>query len=150
MESPARMTGQPGPGVGVLVRAVIVENDMDFPVLWNLAFNLLEKAQKLLMSLALHVFRHHAAIQHIEGCKQGGCADAFIVMGEGLATAFLQWQPWLRTPSRACKHALPGNGQVPEFATFHQPKAPPHGPEGIHKGQPPRAVFSQIPGRLTA
>ncbi len=44
----------------------------------------------------------------------------------GRTAPLLQRQSRLGPPSRACKHALPVNGQVPEFATFHRPTAPPH------------------------
>ena len=89
------MTGQPGSGVRVLVGAVIVEDHVDFLAQRYLPLDLVEKAQKLLMPVTLHVLADDAAIQHIERRKERGRAVAFIVMGQGLAAALFQRQAGL-------------------------------------------------------
>ncbi len=48
------MTLQPCLDLVVLVGRVVVDDEMDFPVLWGLAIDLVEEADELLMSVALY------------------------------------------------------------------------------------------------
>ena len=52
MKSPAGVVGQPGAGICVFVGAIIVEDHMDFLISGHLTFNLVKKAQKLLMPVS--------------------------------------------------------------------------------------------------
>jgi len=71
----------------MLVRAVIVEDNVGFLVLGTRPFNLVKKAQEFLMPVALHVLQDNAAVQHIERRKQGGCAVVLVVVGRRLTAA---------------------------------------------------------------
>jgi len=91
-----------------------------------LALQSIQEADELLMPVALHVPSEDLAGQRVERRKQRRRSIAFIIMGHGCTPSLLHRQAGLGPPSRACKHALPGSGQVPGFATFHLLRAPPH------------------------
>ena len=70
MEDPARMTRQPRPDFGMLVAAVIVEDDMNQLAGRDVALEAVEKAQKLLVPVALHALPDDTAVEHVQGGKQ--------------------------------------------------------------------------------
>src|SRR3981189_172425 len=77
-ERPARMPGEPGFDLGMFVGAVIVEDGMDqFPGR-DRALAGIEKADELLMGMALHTAAEDDAIERVESGKQGGCAVALV------------------------------------------------------------------------
>src|SRR5690606_30448117 len=80
VEGPARMTAEPGADLVLLVRSVVVENDMDGLVLRHLALNAVEEADELLMAVALHVLSDDCAVQYVEGGEQRRCAVPFVVV----------------------------------------------------------------------
>ncbi|MNL61279.1 hypothetical protein D3C87_1851860 [compost metagenome] len=55
---------------------VVIENDVDGFVFWQLRLNGVEEPNKLLMPVALHVSADHRSVENIEGGKQGGGAMA--------------------------------------------------------------------------
>ena len=74
MKGEAAMPLQPGSHLWVLVRGIVVEHHMDRLVGRHLAFDGIEKADELLMPVALHAAPDDLAFQDIEGGKQGGGA----------------------------------------------------------------------------
>ena len=70
VEDPARMTRHPGSDFGMLVAAVIVEDDMNQLPGRDVALEAVEKAQKLLVPVALHALPGDPAVEHVQGGKQ--------------------------------------------------------------------------------
>src|SRR5882724_7195652 len=54
MEDEARMAGEPGKDVGMLVGGIVVDDDMDGLCLGHLGFDGGEEADELLMTVTLH------------------------------------------------------------------------------------------------
>ena len=78
VEDPTWMPGEPGFDLGMFVGAVIVEDGMDqFPGR-DRALDGIEKADELLMGMALHTAAEDDAIERVESGKQGGCAVALV------------------------------------------------------------------------
>ena len=48
----ALATGEPGADLGMLVSRVIIDDEVDVEVSWNIGVDVLEEAQKLLMAMA--------------------------------------------------------------------------------------------------
>jgi hypothetical protein len=60
----------------------------------------IEEAGELLMPVALHVAADHPAVEHVEGCEQGGRPMAFVVVGHGPEPPRLHRQAGLRAVER--------------------------------------------------
>ena len=58
----------------MLVRGIIVENDVDRLVGGDLALNGVEKADEFDVTVALHAAPDHGAVEHAERGDQGGGA----------------------------------------------------------------------------
>ena len=78
VEDEARMPRQPSPHLGVLVGGVVVEDDMDDFADRDLRLDGVEKADELLMAVALHTAADHLALEHIESGEQRGRAVPFV------------------------------------------------------------------------
>ena len=90
--SQARTPAFAGQAFGVLVGRVIVENDVNQLPGRHICLDGIEKADELLMSVALHAAADDLAFEHVEGGEQRGRAVALIIVGHGLAAALLDWQ----------------------------------------------------------
>src|SRR5207302_11025558 len=66
----------------------------------HFAFDGIEKADELLMSVALHTAPDDLAFQDIEGGEQSGGAVALVIVGHGGAAPLLHWQPGLSAVER--------------------------------------------------
>lgn len=86
------MPPQPGLHARVLVRPVIVHDEMQIEFGRGVAIDLFEKAQELLMPMARHTVADHLAVEQAEGRKQGCRAVACAVVSHRSTTAFLQRQ----------------------------------------------------------
>ena len=95
MENPTGMTFEPGHDLGVFVRAVVVEDDMDHLAGGHLALDGVEKADEFLVTVLLHATADHRAVENVEGREQGGCAVALVIVRHRLAFAGLERQAWL-------------------------------------------------------
>src|SRR5258705_1426107 len=60
----------------------------------------IEKADELLMGMALHTAAEDTAIERVEGGKQGGCAVALVIMSHGAAAAGFDRQTGLGSVER--------------------------------------------------
>lgn len=69
------MPCQPFPDLGVFVRCIIIKDDVDGFILGSDARDSIEKADKFLMPMALHVFAENDFIKNVE-C---GKSPSFIV-----------------------------------------------------------------------
>src|SRR5205085_8860097 len=76
MKHEARMTIEPGARLGVLMRPVIVEDDVDDPADRNLGLNGVQETDELLVPVTLHAAPNDLAVEHVERGEQGGGAVA--------------------------------------------------------------------------
>ena len=120
MEQETRMPAEPGAHLGVLVAAVVVEDDVhDLPG-GDLGLESVEKPDELLMPVALHATADDLTFEHVERGKQGRRAVALVVVGLSSRTG------------RASAAVRAGSGQAPEFAISRRPTAPPRAPVDRH------------------
>lgn len=92
MEDEARMAGEPGAYLGVLMGGPVVENDVDDLADRHLALDGIEEADELLMAVALHATPNHCAFEHVERGKQGGGAVSLVVVCHGAGPALFHGQ----------------------------------------------------------
>jgi hypothetical protein len=67
----ARPARQPSLNSGVLVRAVVVGDQVHVELLGNTGLNVTQETQKLLMPVPCFALGDHTAIGHVQGGKQG-------------------------------------------------------------------------------
>ena len=91
----ARLLRKPSPHPRVLVRRVIVPDQVQVEALVGVAMDDAQEAQKLLMAMPLHASAQDCAGRHVESGKQGCGAMAFVVVGHRASTALLERQAWL-------------------------------------------------------
>src|SRR5260370_19718679 len=70
VEMEALVPFEPGADLGMLVRRVVVDDQVEFPPGRGLAVDLLEKADEFLMPSAAHALADDTTLQHIEGSEQ--------------------------------------------------------------------------------
>jgi hypothetical protein len=73
--------GEPAFNSKMLVRGVIIHEDVHLQVLRHALLNLPEKTQILLMPVALSTFREHLAVRRVQRGKQRGGSVASIIVG---------------------------------------------------------------------
>lgn len=83
VDGEALMAVEPGTHLVVLMGGVIVEDDVDGLVDRHLGVNGVEKADELLVAMALHVATDDGAVEHIESSNKRGRAVALVVVGHG-------------------------------------------------------------------
>ena len=96
MEGPARVAGEPRPNLGMFVRGIVVEDDMDGLALGHLALDSVEKTDEFLVAMPLHVAADHLSVEHVERREQGRRPIPFVVVGHGTEPAALHRQAGLR------------------------------------------------------
>jgi hypothetical protein len=67
VEDKARMVIKPAPDLGMLVAAVIAEDDVDDLVGRDLGLDRIEEADELLMAVALYAAANDLAFEHVKG-----------------------------------------------------------------------------------
>ena len=92
VEGPAGMAGEPLAQLGMLVDGVVVNGGMDDFTSADMRFDGIEKANELLMAMALHVAADNRSVEHIQRSEQRGSAVALVVVCHGSRTAFLHRQ----------------------------------------------------------
>src|SRR5512132_2999318 len=95
VEGPARVASEPGPDLGMLVAAVVVEHDMDQLAGRDGALEAVEEAQELLVAVALHALPDHPAVEHVQGGEQGRGVVADVVVGHRAGSSLLHRQAGL-------------------------------------------------------
>ena len=83
---------EPGADLGVLVRRVVVDDQMQFPPGRRLAVDRVEESDEFLMPVAGHVLADDTALQYVEGDEQRRRAVRLVVMGHRPAAAPLHLQ----------------------------------------------------------
>ena len=66
MKGPTRMAGEPGADLGMLVGGVVVGDGVDDLAGWDGAFDGIEEADELLMTMTLHALAEDFALKNIE------------------------------------------------------------------------------------
>ena len=94
------MPFKPGADPGVLVGRVVVEDDVNLLADRYAALDLVEKADELLMAVALHVLPDHGSVEHIQRGKQSGRPIPLVVVRHGAGPAILHRQAGLRAVER--------------------------------------------------
>ena len=98
MKGPAWVSLQPGAHLGVFMGGIIVEHGMDELFGGYLALDGIEKANELLVSMALYVATDHSAVEHVERREQASGAMPDIIMGHCATSPRLERQPRLQRP----------------------------------------------------
>src|SRR6185312_16933923 len=83
---------EPGPHLGMLVRRIVVDDQMQLSASRGLAVDLVEKADEFLTPMARHALADDLAFEHIEGGEQCRRAVALIVVRHRPAAALLDRQ----------------------------------------------------------
>ncbi len=83
------MTLQPGLDLGMLVRAVVVEHQMQRYRAGELIVQAAQEAKELLVPVAFKALTHDASLQDVQGGEEGRGAVAFIVVGHRAAATLL-------------------------------------------------------------
>ncbi len=96
MDVKARMLLQPRLDLGMLVRGVVVADQVQLLVLGRLAVDLAQEVEPFDMAMALRATGNHGAVQRTHRGKQRGRAVALVVVGHRLRPALLERQPGLR------------------------------------------------------
>lgn len=105
------MLGQPRLHCRMLVRGVVVSDQMQHLVLGRLAVDLLEKLQPLDVGVALLALANDLTVEHIERGEQRGRAIALVVVrhgGRAGAAAALLRPPTLHHGTSAQRRCCPG------------------------------------------
>ena len=84
----------------MLVRAVVVHDQMQGDLSGEFLVQSSEKPEELLVPMPLMALSDDATAQNFQGREQSGGAVAFVIMRHRPATAFLQGQAGLRTIQR--------------------------------------------------
>ena len=100
MEGPALMAGEPGADLVLLVRGVVVEDDVDGLVRRHLALDAVKEADERLMAVALHVLCDDRSVQHVERGEQRRRAMPFVIIGHRTGAALLHRQAGLGAVER--------------------------------------------------
>jgi signal transduction histidine kinase len=66
----------------MLVRGIVVDDDMDVPFCRGCGINDVEEADELLMAMALHALADDLAFEDVEGGEQGRGAVSFVIVGD--------------------------------------------------------------------
>lgn len=92
VECKPRVPSKPPPHIRVLVGGVVVEDDVHGLFGRHLRFNCIQKANELLVTMALHATADDLAFEHVESGEQRCGTVALIVVGHRSGTALLHRQ----------------------------------------------------------
>ena len=100
MEMKALVPFEPGANLGMLMRGVIVDDQVHLAPDRGFAVDLVEEADELLMPVAAHALADDLAVEDVERGEQSGRAVPLIIMSRRAAAAALHRQPRLGTVER--------------------------------------------------
>src|SRR3979411_2131472 len=95
MECEALVSIEPSTHMGMLVGGVVVEDHMHGFAGRHFCLDRIEEADKLLMTMALHIASNHGSVEHVDGSKQRGGAVALGDVGNSSSMSRLQGKPRL-------------------------------------------------------
>ena len=90
------MARQPLLHLGVLVRCVVVRNQVEFLVRWRNVIDYAQEFQPFLMTVPAIAHTDHGAVQCVHCSEQRGGSVAFVVLGHGPAATLLHRESRLR------------------------------------------------------
>ena len=70
MEDEPRVSGEPLKHLGMFVGGIVVEDDVDHLAGGDLGLDRVQKADELLMAVALHVVSDDGTVEHVESGEQ--------------------------------------------------------------------------------
>jgi hypothetical protein len=70
MEDEAGMTSEPFQDLGMFVRGVVVDDDVDGLLAGHSGVDDIEETDELLMAMTVHALADHTAFENVEGGKQ--------------------------------------------------------------------------------
>jgi hypothetical protein len=76
----------------MLVRGIIIEHCVDPLAGWHLTLDGTEETDEFEVAMALHATADHRAVEHAKCGEQGGSAVPLVIVGHGLAAAWLDRQ----------------------------------------------------------
>src|SRR5437764_1205746 len=100
VEDKPLMFFEPLHDVGMLVGGIVVDDDMDRLFLGHSGLDDVQKADELLMAMALHTLANDLALKDIERREQGGDTMALVIMGYGASAPLLHRQTRLSAIKR--------------------------------------------------
>ena len=100
MEGEAWMAAEPSPRLGMLVRAVVVEDHVNDLARRDLGLDSVQEADEFLMPVPLHAASDHPAVEHVKRGEQRRGAVPLIVVGHRPASPRLQGQTRLGAVER--------------------------------------------------
>jgi hypothetical protein len=92
MDMEAAMTFEPGGDFGVLVRGIVVANDVNFQLGGDFLIDLAQEGQPFLMAMARGSVGEHLAGKVVQGGKEGHRSMPVVVMGLGANVSLAQRQ----------------------------------------------------------
>ena len=95
VEMEAGVVLEPSLDLGVLVRCVVVDDEMQIEQFWGVAVDGAQEAQEFLMAMAAHAFADDLARGDIERREQSRGSMALVVVGHRAGAALLQRQSGL-------------------------------------------------------
>jgi hypothetical protein len=95
----ASMPTQPAFHLGMLLRRVVIHDEMHFPIGGRLRVDEPQEAQPFLVPMLAHTGSDHLPVQGVEGRKQRRRAISFVVVRHRLAPTFFQRQARMKKPS---------------------------------------------------
>jgi hypothetical protein len=87
MKVEARPGSEPGAHFGMLVRGVVVNDEMDVEGRRDIGLDMLEKGEEFLVAMSCATLRQDSAIGDIQGCEQGRRAMPDAIVGDTLNIA---------------------------------------------------------------
>ena len=80
MKGPSLVPRKPGTNLGMLVGGIVIDNGVDQLAGRHLALNGVQKADELLVAVALHAAADNAAVQCVESGEQRGGTMPLVVV----------------------------------------------------------------------
>src|SRR3546814_15212077 len=91
------MAGEPLLDLVLLVCGIVVEDHVDRLACGYFTLDPIEKADELLVAVALHVLPYHGSVEHVERSEQRGRAVALVVLGQGRSEERRVGKEWVST-----------------------------------------------------
>ncbi len=80
----ARPAREPSLDFGMLVRAIVVNDQMHIEQRWHASIEMAQKAQELLMAMSRFALGEHTAVGNVESGEQGGSPVTVIIVRDAL------------------------------------------------------------------
>src|SRR5689334_22572190 len=113
MDVVARPPREPSLDLGMLMRAVVVRNQVNLESGRDIAVKVIKKREKLLGAMARLAHGNHFAIEHVECREQRGGAMAVIVVGHAFGITQAQRQHLGCAPALAPGSSRPRTAPAP-------------------------------------